>query len=53
MPIKNKLHTEHFSSENKMVSSVMTECMPNTESSPGEISLNSMQSNSLWVYTVC
>lgn len=33
MPIKNKLHTDHFSSENKMLSSVMAEYMPTTESS--------------------
>lgn len=33
MPIKNE-HTDHFSSENKMLSSVTVEYMPNTESSP-------------------
>lgn len=32
-PIKNKLHTDHFSSENKMLSSVIAEHLPNTESS--------------------
>lgn len=32
-PIKNKLHTDHFSSENQMLSSVTAEYMPNTERS--------------------
>lgn len=42
---KQKLHTDHFSSENKMLSSATAECMPNTERSLVKYLLTTCKAN--------